>query len=113
MQFSIKDGVYTTIRGDLTESAFGFVLVNEHHIISHEHNFTNASPKFDLHDLVGGDNKSYALNLRHDECEGISKLLFSANRRISGVKLCVGSYQSLIAIITSLVKLTLDNALTS
>ena len=49
---------------------------DEHHIISHVHNFTNTSPKFDLHDLVGGDNKSYALKLRHDEWEGISKLLF-------------------------------------
>jgi len=70
------DGDDTTIRGDLTEPAFGVVLVDEHHIISHVHNFTNTSPKFDLHDLVGGDNKSYALKLRHDEWEGISKLLF-------------------------------------
>ena len=54
------DGDDTTIRGDLTEIAFGVVLVDEYHIISHVHNFTNNLPKFDLYDLVGGDNKLHS-----------------------------------------------------
>ena len=65
------DGDDRIIRGDLTEPAYGVVLVDEHQIIAHVHNFTNTSPQFDLHDLVGGDNRSHALTMRHEDWQDI------------------------------------------
>ena len=65
------DGDDRIIRGDLTEPAYGVVLVDEHQIIAHVHNFTNTSPQFDLHDLVGGDNRSHALTMRHEDWQDV------------------------------------------
>jgi hypothetical protein len=45
--------------------------VDDQQIISHVHNFTNTSPNFDLHDLVGGDSRAHALNMRHDDWQDI------------------------------------------
>lgn len=57
------------IRGDLAQPAYGVVLVNDDSVISHMHTYLECSPQFDLHNLVEGDDREFALNMRHEGWE--------------------------------------------
>ena len=59
-------GDATIIRGDLAQPAYGVVLVDDFSVISHMHAYLECSPQFDLHNLVAGDDREFALTMRHE-----------------------------------------------